>query len=61
MKARWKQYKKRYGQRWQVETVNSMLKRMLGSALRARSYWSRSREMTLRVLTLNIMILANVE
>ena len=26
----------RYGQRWQVETVNSMLKRLQGSALRAR-------------------------
>jgi Transposase DDE domain len=58
MKARWKQYKKRYGQRWQVETVNSMLKRLLGSALRAVKYWSRCREMTLRLITLNIMILA---
>jgi hypothetical protein len=27
---------KKYGQRWQVETVNSMLKRLLDSALRAR-------------------------
>jgi hypothetical protein len=26
-----------YGQRWQVETVNSMIKRNLGSALRART------------------------
>lgn len=47
----------RYGQRWQSETVNSMLKRLLGSALRARSYWSQSRETVLRALTLNIMIL----
>lgn len=47
----------RYGQRWQVETVNSMLKRLLDSALRARSYWSQFREMLLRALTLNIMIL----
>jgi len=61
MKLRWSQYKKRYGQRWQVETVNSMLKRLLGSALRARQYWSRSREMTLRLLTLNVMILATVD
>ena len=30
----------RYTQRWQVETVNSMLKRLLDSALRARTYWS---------------------
>lgn len=58
MKSRWPTYKKRYGQRWQVETVNSMLKRMLGSALRAITYWNRCREMALRVLTLNIMILA---
>jgi hypothetical protein len=47
----------RYGQRWQSETVNSMLKRHLGSALRARSYWSQGREITLRALTLNVMIL----
>jgi hypothetical protein len=47
----------RYGQRWQSETINSMLKRLLGSALRARSYWSRSRELNLRAITLDIMIL----
>lgn len=28
----------RYGQRWQVETVFSMIKRNLGSALRSRTY-----------------------
>ena len=49
--------KKKYGQRWQVETVNSMIKRVLDSALRARKYWSQSREIDLRVLTHNIMIL----
>src|SRR5262245_54082191 len=47
----------RYGQRWQSETVNSMLKRLLGSALRARSYRSQCREIVLRSLTLNVMIL----
>jgi hypothetical protein len=47
----------RYSQRWQAETVNSMLKRLLGSAMRARSYWARHRETFLRALTLNIMIL----
>jgi hypothetical protein len=46
-----------YGQRWQVETVASMLKRNLGSALRARHYWSQCREMILRALTHNVMIL----
>ena len=45
-----------YGQRWQVETVNSMIKRNLGSALRARSYWSQCREMMLRLFVHNVMI-----
>ena len=58
MKTRWDTYKPHYGQRWQVETVNSMIKRLMGSALRATTYWNRCREMALRVLTLNIMILA---
>jgi hypothetical protein len=51
----------RYGQRWQAETVNSMLKRLLGAALRARTYWSQCREITLRALTLNLMIVALIE
>lgn len=45
-----------YGQRWQVETVNSMLKRNLGSALRARSYWSQCREIMLRLFVHNVMV-----
>jgi transposase len=57
MKSQWERYKKRYGQRWQVETTISMLKRLLGSALRARRHWSRCREIMLRVITLNVMIL----
>ena len=51
----------RYTQRWQLETVNSLLKRLLGSALRARTYWSQCREIVLRALTLNIMILRRRE
>jgi hypothetical protein len=47
----------RYTQRWQAETVNSMLKRLMGSALRARNYWSQCRETFLRAITLNVMIL----
>ena len=47
----------RYSQRWQAETVNSMLKRLLGSALRARKYWTQCREIFLRIITLNVMIL----
>jgi hypothetical protein len=46
-----------YGQRWQVETVNSMIKRNLGSAMRARTPGRRSMELLLRVITHNIMIL----
>jgi hypothetical protein len=52
--------KKKYGQRWQAETVNSMIKRRLGSALRARGYWSQCREIILRVITHNVMIVIRV-
>src|SRR3989344_35177 len=45
-----------YGQRWQVETVNSMIKRNLGEELSAKSYWSQCREMMLKVFTHNVMI-----
>src|SRR5207237_916344 len=55
MKQEWEMLRQAYGQRWQAETVNSMYKRLLGSALRARSKPSRAREMVLRLLTLNIM------
>jgi hypothetical protein len=49
--------RKKYGQRWQTETVNSMIKRRLGSALRARRYHSQCREIVLRVITHNVMII----
>jgi hypothetical protein len=52
------QHKGLYGQRWQSETVNSMIKRNLGSALRARTAVRRRNELLLRVLTHNIMLLA---
>jgi len=45
-----------YGQRWQIETVNSMIKRNLGSFLRARSYWAQCREMMLRLFVHNVTI-----
>ena len=51
----------RYGQRWQAETVNSMLKRLMGSALRARQYWSQCRETILRAITHNMMILRRMQ
>lgn len=47
-----------YRQRWQSETTNSMIKRNLGSALRARTTVHRRHELLLRVLTHNIMLLA---
>ncbi len=50
----------RYGQRWQAETVVSMIKRLLGSTLRARTYWSRFPQMLLRAITHNILILAEL-
>ena len=49
--------KKTFGQRWQIETVFSMLKRNMGSALSARSYHSQTREIRLRILTHNLAIL----
>ena len=55
MKTHFGQYKPKYGQRWQVETVNSMIKRRLGSALH-RKYQSQCRETVLRAITYNVMI-----
>jgi hypothetical protein len=49
---------RKYGQRWQVESVFSRIKRRLGSALRARTHASRQRESHLKVLTHDLMILA---
>lgn len=48
---------KAYGQRWRGETVNSMLKRRLGEALGATNYWSQFREMFLRAIVNNVIIL----
>jgi len=50
----------RYGQRWQIETVNSMFKRLQGSALRARNYGTQFRETILRAITHNVMILRRI-
>jgi hypothetical protein len=46
----------RYGQRWQVETTISMIKRRQGGYVLCRSNAARFREMSLKVLTHNIMI-----
>lgn len=52
--------KRRYAQRWQVETVNSMIKRRPGLVLRARIYWSQCREIILRVITHIVMTVLRV-
>jgi hypothetical protein len=59
-KKRLKDFKAKYGQWWKTEAVNSMIERRLGSALRARSYWSQCREIILRVITRNAMIVARI-
>jgi hypothetical protein len=46
-----------YTQRWQVETANSMMKRNQGSALAGRTDASRQRDLRLKVLTHNVMVL----
>jgi hypothetical protein len=45
-----------YGQRWQVECTNSMIKRRLTSTVAARSYWAQCRELLLVVLTYQCML-----
>jgi hypothetical protein len=45
-----------YTSRWQVETVNSMMKRNLGSALAGKSAWSRRRDMLLKVIVHDVTI-----
>ena len=49
-----------YGQRWHVESMFSQHKRVLGSALRARTDATRERECYGRVLTHNLMILEGI-
>ncbi len=50
-----------YGQRWQIETVFSMIKRNFGTAVRARRYWSQCREMMLMALTHNLAVILLVK
>lgn len=50
-------HQSRYGQRWQVETVFSMIKRCSGEVVNARTYWRRCRLLHLKTLTHNIAIL----
>jgi transposase len=50
-----------YGQRWQVESLFSRNKRLLGSSLKSRNWESQVRECHLRVLTHNFMIMGVYE
>ena len=66
--GRWRRHMKRllktkrsrrrckYNRRYQVETVNSMKKRNLGSALAGKTAASRERDMLLKVLTHDLMV-----
>jgi hypothetical protein len=51
-------HRRKYGQRWQAESVISRIKRRLGAALRGRSDAARQRESDLRIWTHDLMILA---
>jgi hypothetical protein len=57
-KPRRSRHRRVYGQRWQIESGFSRHKRLLGSALRARKWANQKKEILLRVLTHNLMILA---
>jgi hypothetical protein len=45
-----------YGQRWQAECTNSMIKRRLTATVAARSYWAQCRELLLIVLSYQCML-----
>jgi transposase len=57
-KPRRSRYRRVYGQRWQIESGFSRTKRLLGSALRARKWVNQKKEILLRVLAHNLMLLA---
>src|SRR5512143_1563424 len=57
-KPRRSRYRRVYGQRWQVENGFSRTKRRLGSALRVRKWVNQKKEILMRVLTHNLMLLA---
>lgn len=57
-KPRGSEHRRVYGQRWQVESGFSRQERLLGPALRARRWADQKKEILLRVLTHNLMLLA---
>ena len=46
--------RRKYGQRWIVETVHSVIKRKFGEALTARRPWQQVKQSLLRGLTYNL-------
>jgi hypothetical protein len=50
-------FKRVYRQRWQVESLFSRHKRVLGATLRARTWSAQKQECLVRILTHNLMIL----
>ena len=46
--------RRKYGQRWMVETVYSVVKRKFGEALTARRYWQQVKQAFLRGVTYNL-------
>ena len=50
-----------YHDRPQVGTVISMIKRRQGAHVRGINYWSQCRDLRLKVLTHNIMILLHIK
>ena len=57
-KPRGSRRKRVYGRRWQVESGFSRSKRLLGSAPRATTWVNQKKELLLRVIVHNLMILA---
>lgn len=55
----WPRIEPMYGQRWQAESYFSMNKRLLDSFLRSRKRANQDRELHLRNITLNLMLLAD--
>lgn len=47
---------RRYGERWRVETVFSMIKRRLGSTLNAHRHHAQNRAMLLKAIAHNTLI-----
>ena len=60
MKQRLNKHYGGYGQRQQVECVNSMVKRRLTTTVAARSYWAQCRELLLIVLTYQCMLVLSL-